>query len=268
MPVRLIAIDVDGTLVGTSGIVAPKVWEAADRARARGIRLAIASGRPAFGTTGEHAARLDPTAWHVFQNGASILDLARGVSKSAPIPEATIAMLVDRRVQTRRCLELYTDTSYASEGNEELARAHAALLGVRYVERAFAGLAGAIVRAQWLITPSELDALIEEAHPDLEVCASTSPMMQDTLFVNLTVAGITKASAIRTIAAEYGYPLSDVMHVGDSGNDLEALRTVGWPVAMHNAEPDVRASAKHHVVHVDDGGAIEAIDLAMASWDD
>ena len=265
MPVRLIAIDVDGTLVGASGIVSPKVWAAAERARARGIRLAISSGRPAFGTTREHAARLDPSAWHVFQNGASVLDLSRGVSKSAPIPKTTITSLIDRRARERRCLELYTDTSYATEGNEDLARAHAALLGVPYEKRVFAGLAGDVVRAQWLITQEELEALLAEPHPGLEVAASTSPLMPETQFVNLTTSGTTKASAIRTIAAEYGFSLDDVMHVGDSGNDVEAMRTVGWPVAMANAEPAVRAVAKHHAGHVDDGGASEAIELAIAS---
>jgi hydroxymethylpyrimidine pyrophosphatase-like HAD family hydrolase len=123
--VRLVSIDVDGTLVGKSGVVSPKVWAAAERARQKGIRLAIASGRPAFGATREHALRLDPESWHVFQNGASVVDVGRNLSRSTPLPREHVARLIARRAETARCLELYTDTSWASEGNEELARMHA-----------------------------------------------------------------------------------------------------------------------------------------------
>ena len=263
--IRLVTIDVDGTLVGSSGVVAPKVWAAAERARALGIRLAIASGRPAFGTTREHALRLDPNSWHVFQNGASVVDVGRGASRSTPLPKDVVLELVDRRARTGRCLEFYTDGDWASEGDEALARAHAGLLGVPYAPRRFADLAGDVVRGQWLVTRELARELLSEPHPGIELVASTSPVMPGTHFVNMTATGVSKASAIRAIAAEYGIAMADVMHVGDSGNDHEALGVVGWPVAMANAEPEIHAIAKHHVGHVEDGGAAEAIELAISS---
>ena len=51
--------------------------------------------------------------------------------------------------------------------------------------------------------------------------------------------------------------------VGDGYNDLEALRAVGFPVAMGNAEPAVRAAARLQVGHVDQGGLVEAIAAAL-----
>ncbi|NJD09330.1 MAG: Cof-type HAD-IIB family hydrolase, partial [Gemmatimonadetes bacterium] len=72
-PVGLVCIDVDGTLVGSGGEVHPAVWTAAAGALAAGIRLALCSGRPAFGVTRELALRLDPKGWHCFQNGASVV---------------------------------------------------------------------------------------------------------------------------------------------------------------------------------------------------
>jgi hydroxymethylpyrimidine pyrophosphatase-like HAD family hydrolase len=84
--IGLIGIDVDGTLVGSSGIVPEFVWEAAERARAAGIRLALCSGRPAFGTAREYARRLDAEGWHMFQNGASVVYLPTGDSRSTPLP--------------------------------------------------------------------------------------------------------------------------------------------------------------------------------------
>ena len=55
-------------IVGASGIVHPKVWAAVERAQEAGIRLALCSGRAAFGVALEYARRLDPSGWHMFQN--------------------------------------------------------------------------------------------------------------------------------------------------------------------------------------------------------
>lgn len=261
--IRLVCIDVDGTLVGSDGGVPEAVWEAAERVRAAGIRIAICSGRPGFGITRGFAERLDVEGWHSFQNGASVLHLPTGRSLSAPIPAETIAMLVTRAHATGRLLELYSDTDYAWEGPPERARAHAGLLGVPFVARPFAGLQGTIVRAQWLISFAEAEAVLAEPHTGLEVSPSTSPVMRDTQFVNLTLAGVDKATAVRALAAEYGIPLSDVMFVGDGENDAPAMRVVGAPVAMANAEPVALAAATRVVRHVDEGGLVEALEAAL-----
>ena len=79
----LVFIDVDGTLVGSSREVTPAVWAAVDRARAHGLRLALCSGRPAFGATREFARRIAPDGWHIYQNGASVVSaLAMRASRS------------------------------------------------------------------------------------------------------------------------------------------------------------------------------------------
>ena len=51
--IQLVFTDVDGTLVGSSGTVLPAIWTAAERVRAAGIRMAVCSGRPAFGDARE-----------------------------------------------------------------------------------------------------------------------------------------------------------------------------------------------------------------------
>ena len=261
--VRLICIDVDGTLVGSSGGVLPEVWDAAARARAAGIRLAICSGRPAFGATREYAACLDADGWHVFQNGASVVHLPSGESRSTPLPPESVAMLVTRARKRGRVLELYSDTEYAVESDSDRARRHAELLGVPFERRPFASLRGTVVRAQWLVAPDDLDALRAEAHPGLNVSPSTSPVMPDTVFVNLTLAGVDKAHAVRAVAEAYGFALGEVMVVGDGHNDATAMAAVGYPVAMANADDAARAAARIHVGHVDENGLVEAIDLAI-----
>lgn len=263
--VQLVCIDVDGTLVGSSGTVQPEVWAAAERARQSGLRLAICSGRPAFGNTREWALRLDAEGWHIFQNGASVLNLATGESLSEPLPPESVVKLVTRARHTGRILELYTDSSYAVESLAERARTHAGLLGVPYERRAFASLMRPVVRAQWLLAHDEVDDVLAEPHAALELSPSTSPVMPDTTFVNMTRKGIDKASAVRALAGAYGVRLDEVMLVGDGENDVKAMGTVGFPVAMANADAGVRRIARHSVGHVDDAGLAEALDLAIAS---
>jgi Cof subfamily protein (haloacid dehalogenase superfamily) len=260
--IDLVCIDVDGTLIGTSGSVAPAVWEAAARARAAGLRLAMCSGRPAFGISRRWAECLDPEGWHVFQNGASVVHLPTGASRSRPLDASIVEELIARSRRASRILELYTDGDYAVERDDDRARRHASVLGLPFQPRSFDSLRGPLVRAQWLVAREAEAAVLAEPHAGLTVSPSLSPVMSDTVFVNLTPAGIDKGSAVRAVAREYGTPLERVMVVGDGANDAAAMRIVGWPVAMGNAEPEVRAVARHVVAHVDEEGLVEALELA------
>jgi Cof subfamily protein (haloacid dehalogenase superfamily) len=261
--IDLICIDVDGTLVGRSGEVAASSWEAAARVRARGIRLAICSGRPAFGLARGFAERLDGRGWHVFQNGASVVRLPDGVTRSHALPADALASLVSRAREAGRALELYADTEYAVELDVPRTREHAQLLGVRWAPRDLLSLHGPVVRGQWLVSHDEADAVMAEPHEGLTLSHSRSPVMSDTSFINITRKGVDKALAVRAVAAEYGIPLDRVMMVGDGANDVTAMQVVGVAVAMGNAEAVAKAAAHHEVSDVDRGGLAEALALTL-----
>jgi Cof subfamily protein (haloacid dehalogenase superfamily) len=265
MAVKLVGIDVDGTLVGASGEVDPRVWGAALNAREKGIRLALCSGRPAFALALEYAERLDEGGWHAFQNGASIVHLATGQSRSTPLPPESVKAFITEARATGYTLELYNDKEWVTESHSAWAEAHARLLGVKFEPRPFESLDGFAVRAQWLLTREQARQIMSVARSGLEGAQSTSPLMPDTQFVGFTRAGISKASAMRTIAEQYDIALKDVMYIGDSGNDLPALRVVGHPVAMGNADPAVRAAAQTTVGHVDEAGVAQALRIAIAT---
>lgn len=262
--IQLVGIDVDGTLLGSSGSVDPAVWDAAQRARVAGIRLALCSGRPAFGLALDYAQRLDAEGWHVFQNGASIVEVATGKSRSTPLPVDALGALIARARQSGDLLELYGDREFANESSSALAREHARLLGVPFEVRPFESLTAPIVRAQWLLSHERGRQLASAPHAGLELALSTSPLMPDTTFVGITRAGVSKGSAMRTVAEEYGIDLRHTMYVGDAENDLSALQIVGQPVAMGNAAAPVLRLAKHTVNHVDAGGLVQALELAIA----
>ncbi len=261
--IELICIDVDGTLVGSSGEVAESIWLACERMRARGVRLAICSGRPAFGRTSQYAARLDGDGWHVFQNGASVVHLPGGNTRSRPLDPSLVRPLIERSRATGRPLELYGDAEHGVEMDVPRSREHAKLLGIPFVRRDLHTFPAPVVRAQWLLAHAEVDAVLAEPHEGLCLSHSLSPVMPDTSFINVTPEGVDKGDAVRAVAGEYRVPLERVMMVGDGANDVSVLRIVGAPVAMGNAEPAARDAARYHVGHVDDGGLMQALDLAL-----
>ncbi|WP_116809377.1 HAD hydrolase family protein [Steroidobacter cummioxidans] len=261
--IALIGIDVDGTLVGSSGQVPDVIWQLAAEARAAGIHLALCSGRPAFGLAADYARHLDDDGWHIFQNGASVVNLATHESRSTPLPEGSVRGLISHARETGQVLELYGDDDYVVESEAPWASEHAELLGLPFKPRPYETLSPPLVRAQWLLSPEDAKRVVVPA--GLEMADSSSPLMRDVRFVGLTRQGVSKGSAMREIAAAYRVDMRDVMYVGDSGNDLSALRVVGHPIAMGNAEPEVIKAAQRTVGRVDEAGLADALRIAISS---
>ena len=172
---------------------------------------------------------------------------------------------MDKARRSGRILETYTDRDYAIEDTSPVSIDHAELLGVPFEPRGLLSLDGPVVRAQWLIPHAEKAALLAEPHGGLQLHPASSPVMPETLFVSVTRDGVNKGSAVERVAAFYGFGLEQVMMVGDGHNDVTALRVVGYPVAMGNADAEARAAGKYHVGDVDAGGLVEAVRLAMRS---
>lgn len=278
-PVRLVCVDVDGTLVGAAGTVHPRVWDAVDRLRAAGVRIAACTGRPGFGNTRAFASRLDADGWHIFQNGASIVHADGGGSRSAALGDAVIDALLAQAHATGHTLEAYGDDDYAvrpgAADTADRARRHAGLLGMSYPERSFEEFArerrGRIVRAQWMLAHDDAAAMLVAPPPGARMVPSGSPVMPDTTFISVLAPDIDKVVGVRQVAAAYDVPLAAVMFVGDGSNDAAAMAAVGaeggWSVAMANAEPEARAAARLVVGHVEDGGLADALTLALRAHD-
>lgn len=199
----------------------------------------------------------------MFQNGASVVHLPTGESRSTPLPQQRVQELIVQAREWQRVLELYSDDTYVVESDSPWASEHAELLGLPFEAQRFETLQPPVVRAQWLLSPEDAEQVHSLA--DLEVAHSTSPLMPGVRFVGITQLGVSKGNAIREVAAAYHIDLRDVMYVGDSGNDLSALRIVGHPVAMANADPAVIAASSYTTGHVEEGGLAQALERALSS---
>lgn len=259
---ELVCVDVDGTLVGSDNEVRGDVWQALDGLRADGVKLVLCSGRPAFGRARKYAERMQPDGWHVFQNGASVVQVSTGQSLSSEFPAPALRELRAAAEQSGQLLEIYSDTEYASTLRNQEAREHAELLGVPFPPLWPDELIGRIVRTQWLVRHDEAESTRAITPAGVDLHPAGSPRMRDTLFISMTAPGTDKGSAIRRIAENYGIALERTMMVGDGSNDLRALAVVGHPVAMGNAEDVVKAASRYQVGHVDEGGLLEALVLA------
>ncbi len=182
---------------------------------------------------------------------------------STALPAHLVADTIRIARRTGDVLELYNDRRYVAE-NAPWSLDHAKLLGVPFEAQPFESLDPPIVRAQWVVSPERGREIVTGPHEGYEIAQSTSPLMPDARFVGITPQGVNKGSAIHAVATAYGIGLDDVMYVGDAGNDLPALRLVGHPVAMGNADPAVIQAAVCTVGHVDDGGLAQAIEFALA----
>jgi Cof subfamily protein (haloacid dehalogenase superfamily) len=261
---RLVCLDLDGTLVGSSGVPSEGVWAAAERAREAGLHLAICTARMGSGSSWEWAMRLDPDGWHQFQTGASLRHTGTGDSSSTPLPPGAAQECDRLAAQHGWIFECYADTDYIVDSTHEVAAQHADLLGILYVHRPLTSLAGTALRTQWIVADSDVDAALAAVPNGCDASAATSPVIPGWNFVSITANGVSKASGVAALAQLIGCDLSNTMMVGDGHNDIPAMEIVGHAVAMGNAHPDVFAVANYRVGHVDDDGVAEALDLAIS----
>jgi Cof subfamily protein (haloacid dehalogenase superfamily) len=242
---RLIASDMDGTLLRRDDTVGAATVAELARWRAEGVPIVLATGRPPRWMRRIREVLGSGTA--VCCNGAVLLDLATFtiVDEDALAPEVlqdVVAGLRRRQPGTRfgveYGLEFRHEPDYqprwdvnapgvATAPLEELVANPVAKLLARHEELerdAFVTLVEEVVGGRATVTTSSDDALAE-----------------------ISALGVTKASGLAKVAASHGVGPEDIVVFGDMPNDIAAFEWVraagGRAVAMAHAHPDVLAAA-------------------------
>lgn len=282
--IRLLVLDVDGTLSNSRHEVTDATCAAIARVRAAGIRVMLATGRR-YRDVLPVAARLSLDEPLVTASGALVKDvrnhetLARAAFATGVL-EGLLGMIVDRGHEPI----LYTDSfaegfdfhcrslASAAAGGEPGSRGVAEYLDrnrslanvVPDLHRAppsgvFAGFTMG-THAEML----DLERALDAAWPGmLSLHTIRSPRYRDWM-CEIAPAGVTKWSGVLALAGRWGIDPAAICAVGDDVNDLPMIRGAGLGIGMGNATPDVLAAADRVVAAHDDGGIEEVATLLLA----
>lgn len=252
---RLIALDMDGTLLDGDGRVPDAFWPLLQTARSRGVTLAPASGRQ-LATLQQMFPDCED---FIAENGAVV---ARGgeVVSTTPLPEAPV----------QRLLSALPGAPFAAHAVvcAPSVAATAALpptvdaeVDKYYASRTLLGDGSAsptIKIALYVESDAERDAYpwVRELVPELRAVVSGKH------WVDLMHPDADKGLALTQLAGAMGIAMSETAAFGDYLNDLGMLRAAGHAVAMGNAHEDVKAVADEVVGTNMDGAAV----ARLAEW--
>jgi HAD superfamily hydrolase (TIGR01484 family) len=253
---RLVATDLDGTLVRSDGSVSPYTVDVLARVEALGVPVVFVTGRPlrwteeVFEHVGEHGLA-------IVSNGALVWDVAH----HRPQLERTIDPALGLEVCDLLRAAL-PGTTYAVETLDGID------LEPGFLERAtvppgarrapvaelFDRPALKLLARHEELAPQEFWDLAEEAVGGRLVITWSST----TSLLEISAPGVTKASTLALLAADLGVDAAGVLAFGDMPNDLPMLAWAGTAYAMANAHPTVLDVA-HHVAPPNDEDGVARV---------
>lgn len=285
-PVRLIAIDIDGTLLPSSGTtISRRNREALSAAQAAGVHIVIATGRRhAYALPIAMQAGLRPDSVMISSNGTVIRTLA------GELMDRTLLALPTARALCA-ALRPFGETvvfTFDRDGGEALVVENLDALHQQIakwveanrsnitevvpLERAFdsgeAPIQGMMCGPFAVIRLAEATLLKEPLGRALAMHRTEYPE-RDLGILDLLPPGCSKAIALDQLARGYGISSDQVMAIGDNFNDVEMLDYAGYPVLMGNASPDMVALAEtrgwQRTASNDEDGVALAIESALAA---
>lgn len=254
MDIRLMAFDLDGTLLDEKKKVPERNARALRECEKRGIKLMICSGR-AFEVQTEFARDIGITPIFASANGARIDASPAGPTiAESPIEPGISRRIFEILVEQDMYFMVYTrGRSYMFNVDEQKRiKKHHHLPGVvRYGDHPFE-IVGDEARGRaecwqaaykYVCFGDDYDPRFDNLRFALDgLGLSISSSWRDNM--EIMSPGIDKGYAVRRVCAEYGIPLECAMAFGDNANDLPMLETVGWPVVMENGEECARRLAR------------------------
>jgi Cof subfamily protein (haloacid dehalogenase superfamily) len=273
LPIRLIALDIDGTLVGENLVIGERTLAAVTEARRRGIHVSLVTGRMAASAQ-PFAEALGLTGPLVAQQGALI--------RTMPAPGSTGL----GRLMYHHPLSAAVTTEVVHWCRDHAMFPHFNHLELMIVGadesrleeyRHFVGdrlriVPDVAVRARRPVTKvvaigdgEHSLELLDEAR--LHFAGRAEVTLSHPRFMEFLAPGVSKGRAVRWLARRLGVPLGQAMAVGDQYNDLEMISEVGHGVAMPSAPAAVQAVAQYVAPAVGEEGTAQMIErLALDGW--
>ncbi|MCE5235776.1 MAG: Cof-type HAD-IIB family hydrolase [Clostridiaceae bacterium] len=267
--IRLVAFDLDGTVLNSKKEVSPRTMEAMRRAAAGGIRLVTATGRQMNDIPCNVLPGIPGISYAVTANGALTYALPEGeavFSRVFPAPDA-------RRILSEcRLFKAMLHVGYGKGGVLDDRGAAwedpKARDGILALSRAWKfDFSDTVTEfAAWedppckltliFFDPAERERAVLHFSKYRELTVSSSERMN----LEIMPPNTHKGAAIAFLAAREGLSARQVMAIGDSHNDMDMLSAAGLGVAMGNGAPELKKMADFVTLSCDEDGVALAIE--------
>lgn len=265
MAVELIAIDMDGTLLNPAHEITPRVHAAVSAARARGVQVVLATGRPFLGVR-RYLAQLElarADGYCITANGALVQQADNGAHLMAAtlgfedyLHIEALARTLGVHFQAMDEAHLYTPNADISEFTVREAFLSSVPLRYRTVEQMDRALQ--FSKIMMVDEPELLDQAI--ARIPAETAQRYTIVKSATHFLEVLHPSADKGKSLRLLAERLGVARENVMAIGDQQNDLAMVEYAGLGVAMGNAIPAVKAVGDHVTGTNAEDGVAQAIE--------
>ncbi|GGC81935.1 sugar-phosphatase [Enterococcus wangshanyuanii] len=264
MSVKLVAIDIDGTLLDSNRKITPKVKETLQKANKKGIYIVLCTGRPLPGVK-DQLTELDlygDNDYVITYNGS----LVQATKTNKIISEYSLSHddfleieLMSRKVGTH----LHTiDDKAIYTANRDIGKytVHEAYLvdmplKYRTVEEMTPDLS--IIKMMMIDEPEILDKAISQLPEEFSNKYTT--VKSTDFYYEILNKEASKGNALAKLADHLGIKQSEVMAIGDNENDLSMIEYAGIGVAMGNATENVKQAADVHTSSNDEDGVAEVL---------
>ena len=274
MNIRLLALDMDGTVLRSDGTVSGRTRDVLKKAAARGALVVPATGR-VVKMLPEPVRSIPGVRYAVTANGGSLWDLKDSSALyTNPMPTRDADFIIRLFASYGLMVEAYCGgVSYSDRKEFRLLRRFPLpdrilrfiLRSQQFVEDLPGYLAARGLSVEKINVPFLPPALRPE------ILKRLKGMRQYTVtssgFVNLEInaASCSKGEALRHLCRKLGVAPAQVMAFGDADNDVTMLRFAGFGVAMANAEPAARQAADFVTASNDEDGVAAAVERFVFS---
>ncbi|MGF1632348.1 MAG: Cof-type HAD-IIB family hydrolase [Phycisphaerae bacterium] len=258
--IRLVAVDLDGTLLCSKKQITRRTGRAISAARERGVRVVIASARPPRSVRHIHKA-LGLDEWQINYNGALVWDepANRAILHRPLRGRLTQEMITLARDQFEEVIvaceildQWWTDRHDRSHTTET-----GKLFSPDHVVPVEAICRQDVTKLMLLGEPPVLhriEPMIVQAFGQ-----RVSVVHTDRDLLQIMDNRASKGTALRKVATHYGVPMEQTVVIGDAMNDLPMLAVAGYAIAMGNAHPAVQAAADWVAPDNDQEGVLAAL---------
>ena len=249
MSIKLVAVDIDGTLLTNDRKVTPEVFEAVQEAKKQGVKVIIATGRPIPGVQPLlNELNLKEEGDYVITfNGGLVQDTSTG--ENIITETMTYEDYLDIEFLSRKLdVHMHAITKqgiYTANRNIGKYTVHeSSLVNMPIFYRTPEEMGDKeIIKMMYIDEPEVLDAAIEKIPQeffDKYTIVKSTPFYLE--FMNKKAS---KGNAIKHLAKKMGLTAEQTMAIGDAENDRAMLEAVGNPVVMENGTPELKEIAKY-----------------------